>query len=58
VSPRCGSCGWEFSHRTLLKHADTACGEGDSKAPSVKYTPEIDDVIRSIEERIGEDIQQ
>lgn len=38
--PKCGSCGWEFSHRTLTKHAETPCGEEDSKAPSVRYAPE------------------
>lgn len=51
--PKCGACGWTFSERTLTTHAETACGGEDSKAPSVKYTPEIDDLIRMIEEGEG-----
>ena len=48
--PKCGVCGWNFSARTLTKHAETACGEEDSKAPSVRYAPELDDLIRQAEE--------
>lgn len=48
--PKCGVCGYSFSERTLTKHAQSACGEEDIKAPSVRYAPEIDDVQRQIEE--------
>ena len=48
--PRCGSCGWEFSSKTLTKHAYTPCGEEDSKAPARPYGPEIDDLIKNLEE--------
>lgn len=54
--PRCGVCGWSFSERTLATHAQTACGEEDSKAGVKPYAPEIDDIIRQIEEDKGEDI--
>ena len=54
--PKCGVCGWEFSERTLSKHADTPCGEQDSKAGAKPYAPEIDDIIRQMEEDKGEDI--
>ena len=55
---RCGSCGWSFSERTLAKHAETACGEEDSKAGAKPYAPEIDDIIRQIEEGEGKDYEQ
>lgn len=50
--PKCGVCGWSFSERTLVTHAQTACGEEDSKASSVKYAPErtINDLMKEIEE--------
>lgn len=50
--PKCGVCGWSFSERTLATHAQTACGEEDSKASSVKYAPEktINDLMKEIEE--------
>jgi hypothetical protein len=51
--PKCGVCGWSFSDRTLMKHAETACGVEDSKAEARPYAPEIDDIIKEIEERIG-----
>jgi hypothetical protein len=54
--PKCGACGWEFSERTLAKHAETACGEEDSKAGAKPYAPEIDDIIRSMEEESGKDL--
>jgi hypothetical protein len=54
--PKCGVCGWSFSERTLATHAETACGEEDSKAGAKPYAPEIDDIIRQIEEDKGEDI--
>jgi hypothetical protein len=54
--PKCGACGWEFSERTLTKHAETACGEEDSKAGVKTYAPEIDDIIRQMEEDKGENI--
>ena len=54
--PKCGVCGWTFSDRTLTKHAETACGVEDSKAEARTYAPEIDDLIRQIEE--GEENDQ
>lgn len=51
--PKCGVCGWNFSERTLTKHAQSACGEEDSKASSVRYAPEVDDLIRQEEESNG-----
>ena len=50
--PRCGSCGYNFSDRTLTKHAETPCGEEDTKAQARPYAPtkEIDDIIKEIEE--------
>ena len=48
--PKCGVCGWRFSGWAMAKHAETACGEEDSKAPSVRYAPEIDDLIKMEEE--------
>ena len=56
MTPRCGSCGWQFSERTLAKHAETPCGEESEKASRMPYSPEIDDLIRSIEEEVGEDV--
>lgn len=52
--PKCGICGWNFSERTLTKHADTPCGEEDSKAPTRPYEPEIDDLIKMEEEFYNE----
>ena len=49
--PKCGACGWSFSERTLTKHAQSACGEEDVKAPA--YSPELDDLIRGEEETIA-----
>ena len=51
--PKCGACGWSFSERTLATHAQTACGEEDVKAPSVKYAPELDDLIKMRDEGEG-----
>ena len=48
--PKCGVCGWSFSDRTLTKHAETPCGEEDSKAEARPYAPEIDDLIKIEEE--------
>ena len=48
--PRCGACGWHFSSEALTKHAFTACGEEDSKAPSRRHLPELDDLVRQAEE--------
>lgn len=48
--PKCGSCGWTFSERTLTKHAETPCGVEDSKAETRAYAPEIDDLIKQMEE--------
>ena len=50
--PKCGACGWEFSARTLTKHAETPCGEEDGKPPARPYAPErsINDIKREEEE--------
>jgi hypothetical protein len=50
MSPSCGVCGWSFSDRTLIKHAETACGLEEEKADRVAYSPEIDDLIKIEEE--------
>ncbi len=51
--PSCGVCGWNFSDRTLAKHAETPCGEESEKAGKVTYLPEIDDLIKQMEESNG-----
>jgi hypothetical protein len=53
--PKCGVCGWSFSDRTLMKHAETACGVEDSKAERVTYSPEIDDLQLMETEARGND---
>lgn len=50
--PKCGVCGWNFSDRTLTKHAETVCGEEDSKAEARPHK-EIDDIIKEMEEGEG-----
>ena len=50
MTPKCGVCGWHFSERTLVKHAYTACGLDEEKAKPRPHFPEIDDIIRGIEE--------
>lgn len=35
--PKCGVCGWSFSDRTLMKHAETPCGEESEKAKPFTY---------------------
>lgn len=50
MAPRCGVCGWQFSDRTLMKHADTPCGEESEKSGSIPYSPEIDDLIKMEDE--------
>ena len=52
MTPSCGVCGWSFSDRTLMKHAETPCGEESEKAG--KYLPEIDDLLRQEEEFFSE----
>ena len=47
---KCGVCGWTFSDRTLMKHAETPCGEESEKAGRMPYAPEIDDLIKIEEE--------
>ncbi len=51
MTPRCGSCGWSFSDRTLMKHAETPCGEESEKAGRVMSSPEIDDYASQIQSR-------
>jgi hypothetical protein len=52
--PKCGACGWTFSDKTLARHSETPCGEEDVKAPVRKHQPEIDDIIKMIDEEEGE----
>lgn len=40
----------------MVKHGEVC--DDDMKAPSVRYAPEIDDLIREIEEREGKDINE
>jgi hypothetical protein len=47
---KCGVCGWSFSGWAMTKHAETPCGEEDSKAEVRPYAPEIDDIIKQLEE--------
>lgn len=54
--PRCGACGWTFSERTLAKHGEIC--EDDIKADSRPHQPTINDVIRSLEEHLGHDIEE
>jgi len=51
--PKCGVCGWSFSDRTLVKHAETPCGEESEKADAIAYSPEVDDLIKEMEESNG-----
>jgi len=53
--PRCGSCGWQFSERTLTKHAETPCGEESEKAGAMPYSLEIDDIQKMIDEGVEND---
>jgi hypothetical protein len=41
----------------MTKHAETPCGEEDSKAEARPYAPEmeVDDIIKEIEEAQGND---
>jgi hypothetical protein len=50
--PKCGVCGWSFTGWAMTKHAETPCGEEDSKAPVRTYAPEktINDIKREEEE--------
>ena len=49
---KCGVCGDRYGE-LLVKHAELC--EDDRKAPSVRYAPEIDDLVREIEEGEGND---
>ena len=50
--PKCGVCGDHYGE-LMVKHAELC--DDDSKAPSVRYTPEIDDLIRNEEESPSDD---
>lgn len=54
MTPTCGACGWEFSERTLVKHGEIC--EDDIKAGAKPYEPAVNDIIRALEEHLGEDI--
>ena len=47
MTPRCGVCGDHYGD-LLVKHGEVC--EDDSKAPSVRYAPELDDLIKQKEE--------
>jgi hypothetical protein len=51
--PKCGVCGDHYGE-LMVKHGEL-CDE-DSKAGAKPYAPEIDDIIRSIEEDRGVDL--
>ena len=51
--PSCGVCGGGIAN-TLVPHG-VIC-EDDRKAEAMAYAPEIDDLIRSIEEEAGENV--
>ena len=48
--PKCGVCGGGIAN-TLVPHG--AICEDDRKADRVEYAPEVDDIIKSIEEEEG-----
>jgi hypothetical protein len=50
--PKCGVCGDHYGD-LLVKHGEVC--EDDRKAGAKPYAPEIDDLIRSIEEDRGRD---
>lgn len=50
--PKCGVCGGGIAN-TLVPHG--AICEDDRKADQVSYSPEIDDLIKQLEEEKGED---
>ena len=45
--PKCGVCGDHYGE-LMVKHAELC--EDDSKAEARPYAPEIDDIIRQLEE--------
>lgn len=45
--PKCGVCGDHYGE-LLVKHGEIC--EDDRKAPSRKFLPEIDDLVRQVEE--------
>ena len=45
--PRCGVCGGRYGE-LMVKHAELC--EDDSKAEARPYAPEIDDLIKQLEE--------
>jgi hypothetical protein len=51
--PKCGVCGWSFGGWAMTKHAETPCGEESEKAGRMSYAPEIDDLIKQLEEEEG-----
>lgn len=54
--PKCGVCGWSFSGWAMTKHAETPCGEEDIKAEARPYEPAVNDLVRALEEHLGEDL--
>ena len=45
--PKCGVCGDHYGE-LMVKHGELC--EDDSKAPSRKHLPEVDDLVRQAEE--------
>lgn len=54
--PKCGVCGWSFSGWAMTKHAETPCGEEDIKAEARPFEPAVNDLVRALEEHLGEDL--
>lgn len=48
--PKCGICNEGYGD-LMVKHGEIC--DDDMKAPNVKYSPEIDDIIKMIEEGEG-----
>jgi hypothetical protein len=52
-SMKCGVCGDHYGE-LMVKHGEVC--EDDIKAEARPYEPAINDIIRSLEEQLGEDI--
>ena len=52
--PKCGVCGDHYGE-LMVKHAELC--DDDSKAEARPYAPTINDLVKALEEHLGEDIQ-